>query len=626
MRPRTDIGRLPALVLLLAAGAARAGELRLELAPAELPLCADETALLRVQSAAEPLLAASAGRLSPPRPDGPGRWVATYRPPEECHPQLAVVSAAAGGQWAWAVARLSGRGDALVNTAPGAVISVRIGDRGFGPATADARGRALVPVEVPPGVRAVRHGKRAIPLDLPPMQRVHVAVDRLALPADRGGAVAVRAFAVQDDGAPADAVALRLSASQGRLGAPRVIEPGAVEALWELEPGRAGVAAVGATLPGHRGGEARAEVERPAGVAARAALVALPAALAAGEAAPLQVRARLEDALGNPAAGPAHLAASFGEVLRFGEVGPGEWAGEVRVPPELGDRRSLELAVDAGAATARTAVRLRPGEPAQIWLAVEEPALLADGRGEAQLRLRAADRYGNLVDEPPGLSSDLGRLGAPAPDGSGGWLVRYRAPRLEQATWDGLSARLGGARASDRIRLLARSRTLTLSAKGGMALRPGGSSPAASLELCLWPEALRGRGGLGVEVGWWAFARTDTVHIGGQPLILRGRADMATLLLTALGRTRLGEHGSAWVGAGGGAVLVAARVAQGALAGATETGVAPELHALAGAGWRLGPGAPFLEVRAGWQGAATSALRGSLLTWTLSLGYRLEMR
>jgi prephenate dehydrogenase len=57
------------------------------------------------------------------------------------------------------------------------------------------------------------------------------------------------------------------------------------------------------------------------------------------------------------------------------------------------------------------------------------------------------------------------------------------------------------------------------------------------------------------------------------------------------------------------------------VAGARE----PLEVALAAAGWRLGPGRPFLEARAGWQGdAGIASLRGSLLTWTLSLGYRLE--
>jgi hypothetical protein len=339
------------------------------------------------------------------------------------------------------------------------------------------------------------------------------------------------------------------------------------------------------------------------------------------------VRARLRDAQGNPAAGPARLRASFGEVLAFGEVGPGEWAGEVRVPSELEGRRRLELAVEAGAAEGRIAVALRPGVPDRLRIALAEPTLLADGRSEAQVRVQASDRFGNLADEPPGLETELGQLGAPMPDGSGAWVVRYRAPRLERASWDGLSARLGNARVSERVRLLPRPRTLTLAPKVGVALRAGGSSPAAWLEIGLWPEALRGRAGLAVELGWWAFARTDRVDVGGQPLDLRGRADMAPLLVTALGRMTLAERGSAWLGAGGGAVLVTARVGQGALAGAPEASIAPEVHATAGAGWTLGPGAPFLEARAGWQGAAgTSALRGSLLTLTLSLGFRLEMR
>jgi hypothetical protein len=115
------------------------------------------------------------------------------------------------------------------------------------------------------------------------------------------------------------------------------------------------------------------------------------------------------------------------------------------------------------------------------------------------------------------------------------------------------------------------------------------------------------------------------MDVAGQPLVLRGQADMVPLLLTALGRMRLGERGTAWLGAGGGVVLVLAQQAQGSLAGAPEAGIAPEAHALVGAGWRLGPGVPFLEARVGRQGdAGGSSLRGSLCTLAFSVGYRIE--
>lgn len=624
MLRRRDIGRALALALLVAASTARAGEVRLEASAAQVALCAGEGAELRLQSASPPALSASAGVLSAPRPAGPGRWVVDYRPPKECYPQVALVSAVADGGWAWLAIRLVGQGDALVRTAPRAVISVRIGTREFGPATADGWGRALVPVVVPPGVHSAWHGRREIPLQLPDMRRVHVALEGGSLAADRAGEVVVRAFAVRDDGAPGEGAALALSASEGTLSTPRAVGPGVVESRWRLEPGGAGTASVTAAIPGDGGGVARAALERPAGAPASVTMVVEPSVLVAGAAGEVRVVARLRDAQGNPATGAARLTASFGDVASFAEAGPGEWAGLVRVPAELGGRHRLELAVEAGGASGRATVALRPGAPERLQVSVAEGTLLADGRGEAEVLLRATDRFGNIADEPPAVSADLGRLGAPLPDGSGAWKVRYLAPRLERSGWEALSARLGGARGAERIRLLARPRTVTISPKLGLSLRAGGMSPAASLEVALWPAALRGRAGLAVEAGWWAFARTDRMDVSGQSLVLRGKADMAPLSLTALGRMRVGERGAAWLGVGGGAVLVLAQVAQGALAGATEAGVAPEAHALAGAGFVLGPGLPFMEVRGGWQGdAGVPSLHGSLLTWTFSLGYRL---
>lgn len=448
MLRRTNIGRAVAPALLLAAGAARAGELRLEASAAQVALCAGQSAELRVESASPPVLSASAGALSAPRSAGPGRWVADYWPPKECHPQVAVVSAAADGGWGWLALQLVGKGEVLVRTSPRAVISVRIGERVFGPVTADAQGQAVVPVVVPPGVRSAWDGQREIPLQVPSVRRVHVALNGTLLAADRAGEVVVRAFAVRDDGAPGDGAALTLSASEGTLSPSRSVGPGVVETLWRLKPGRAGAAVVTAAIPGDGGGAARAELERPAGAPASAAVV-----------------------------------------------------------------------------------------------------------GEA----------------------------------------------------------------------LARPGTVTISPRLGVTLHAAGMSPGVSLEVALWPAGLRGRAGLAAEAGWWAFTRTDRMDVAGQPLVLRGQADMVPLLLTALGRMRLGELGTAWLGAGGGAVLVLARQAQGSLAGAPEAGIAPEAHALAGAGWRLGPGVPFLEARVGWQGdAGGSSLRGSLRTCTFSVGYRFE--
>jgi len=113
-------------------------------------------------------------------------YQADYVPPEEQLPQVAIVTAVAGNDVAWIAIPLWAEGDAVVKTRPRGKISVRIGSEEFGPVIADARGEAVVPVVVPPGVHEAHHGKRVIPLHVPPTRTVHLALEkRLAPPIAR---------------------------------------------------------------------------------------------------------------------------------------------------------------------------------------------------------------------------------------------------------------------------------------------------------------------------------------------------------------------------------------------------------------------------------------------------------
>ena len=156
------------LPLLLAAAA-----LHIEADPARLELGKSSVrAVVHITSQAEPSLSASVGTLVKLRRDGPESWTAEYVPPRETFPQVALLAAVVSGELAWTSLPLWGRGMALVQTRARARISVEIGARTFGPAVADARGQALVPVIVPPGVHEVHHRGRRI--DLPEIGRAHV--------------------------------------------------------------------------------------------------------------------------------------------------------------------------------------------------------------------------------------------------------------------------------------------------------------------------------------------------------------------------------------------------------------------------------------------------------------------
>jgi hypothetical protein len=187
MPKRPDRGRRRAAIALLAAalaaaGAARAddarpaggGPLRVSADPPRLVLGRDAWAELRVSAPREVdavTFSASVGRVESVRRLPEGGFAARYRPPPEGVPQVAIVSAFAGAGHAftdgWIAIPLSGEGNARVPGVPGSQVTLRIGDRTFGPRTVSADGVATVPVVVPPGVREAHEGFRPIDLRVP---------------------------------------------------------------------------------------------------------------------------------------------------------------------------------------------------------------------------------------------------------------------------------------------------------------------------------------------------------------------------------------------------------------------------------------------------------------------------
>ena len=181
---------------------------------------------------------ASAGRIANLRSDGAGRWTAEYLPPDDTVPQLAIVSALAAGEVGLSVLPLWGQGDAVVKTRPRARIEVQIGSERF-PAIADETGIAVVPVNVPPGVHAAKHGSQSIDLHVPPLRLIHVMLDRDSMRADRPGEAQVLLFAVGADGRAREGARFIVHATRGEIGQPRPRAPGVYEATWSFTPGKA---------------------------------------------------------------------------------------------------------------------------------------------------------------------------------------------------------------------------------------------------------------------------------------------------------------------------------------------------------------------------------------------------
>ncbi|HEY4730742.1 MAG TPA: hypothetical protein VIH41_06400, partial [Myxococcales bacterium] len=314
----------------------------LSVEPAQVRLGGKARALLRVQAALEPTLSASVGRVEGLRLSEDGAcYEADYVPPEEQLPQVAIVTAVAGNDVAWIAIPLWAEGDAVVKTRPRGKISVRIGSEEFGPVIADARGEAVVPVVVPPGVHQAHHGKRAIPLHIPPTRTVHLAFGEAAHAADRAQTIAVYVVAVTAEGAPRNGAAIRLWTSRGDLSPVRQRTPGLYEARLSLESGRAGPVRVTATLDDARQFVAEAAIALTGGAAERIAISADRAGIHAEDPqARLHVVAR--DSLGNVPSDELEFVSTAG-LLRAVRSSPGEWDLTLSLPSSFGGRAAVEV-------------------------------------------------------------------------------------------------------------------------------------------------------------------------------------------------------------------------------------------------------------------------------------------
>jgi len=154
---------------------------------------------------------ASTGTLSPMQLVGTEGARYTWKPPGARFPQVALLlfwTERGSNPPDLAVLRipLVGRTDLEVNTEPRAEVRVEVGDSTFGPRRADARGHAVIPVEVPPGIEQAKVLSNVggasktvqVALDPPPFNHLTAVAGPGPLPRSGGWAWLVAAGKVDE--------------------------------------------------------------------------------------------------------------------------------------------------------------------------------------------------------------------------------------------------------------------------------------------------------------------------------------------------------------------------------------------------------------------------------------------
>ncbi|WP_158625096.1 hypothetical protein [Corallococcus terminator] len=193
---------LAVLLWVSLAAVARAEPPEVEATPGRVVLGQDQTVVVRVRvpKGAGPVrAAASSGTWEATRVEGGAERVFRWTPPPVRHPLWAVLAfwVEDGRPPEVTPVRIAllGRTTLDVSTAPGAEVVVAVGEARFGPVKADGRGRAQVPVEVPPDAKEARvlatrgtlTTDRSAPLEVPSERPLVAALTPDPLSPEDGG-------------------------------------------------------------------------------------------------------------------------------------------------------------------------------------------------------------------------------------------------------------------------------------------------------------------------------------------------------------------------------------------------------------------------------------------------------
>jgi hypothetical protein len=580
-------------------------------------------AVLHIRSPVEPRLSASVGVIVGLRQEGPDAWAADYVAPHERFPRVAVIAAVAYGEVAWTAVPLFGRGLAQVQTRPGARISVQIGGRTFGPAEADARGIARVPVVVPPGVHEVQHRGRRIALPVPPSARLHVVLLKPRVQADAVEKVGIFVIVTDDAGKARPEFETVFWPERGEVSALEKRGPGELAGIWTVPPGAAGPLKLRAAVADFRELQADAALAVDAGRPETLALSTDRESVVAGTATEVALRATARDAEGNPSADALDLEGppGFGTLV---QNAPGEW--RLRPPDAFAGLTAVRLTAHPRGASdpsASVVVRLVPAEPVAASI---EPAVAVVRAGSAGIRLRVVrtDRFGNVVPgAAPAGTADDGIVASIDSRSDGAFDATYVPPRRWNGPGASVEMRWPEATAQRRLTVLPPLASFVVSPKvGGLTNFGGLSSPVAAVEASLRTERFGPELALSTEAAWYFGSHQQPIRFGNA----QARDDFFSFAAQLSLRVHPGPRVTLWAGAGPSLTAVASRLRVADQPEISESAVVAGALISAGFECRFAHLVPFAELRWSWhQDPALDSLTGAVRAASLLLGTRLEL-
>ncbi len=584
-------------------------------------------------------LSVNVGAFSEPVRVGPGKYSATYVPPPERYPQVALVAVwkETGPDAQIDFLRLALFGTSIVDVKgqPGAAVTVVTPFEQFGPARLDAKGKAHVPIEVPPNIRTVEvhvrdpNGaatRRTVPIEVPHYNRLTAALVPYAITADGKDQVKLHVFYDLDGGARApERVAIRASTGKttfertqnGRFLYGYVPPPGTSASDVKFD------VAIAGDLVAKAGARVAIGLPPPAKVIVKPPLVAMsPGSKAPGTVSVLVMSA---EGLGLPA--KVQVSATAGTVGQAAARGNGLYDVAWTPPADFGTGfvQFRATAADAKGRNATGAANYQLGAdpiPKTVIATFEPPLVPVDGRSRATVALDVRDAAGMPLDKAPilAVASD-GALGELVPRGGGRYEATYVAPSRSPSGAPTLRVADRGGSFEQRFSLPLREnprRLLVGPRLGWSTALDELSSPHAGLDL--WSPFPLGGAWLGAGVSATAARASQTVTDPATGLRSTSNVTFAPITLRLGWEVYAARRLSLVLGAGGTLAWASSRSSL-VTSAATATGLGG--LGFLSAGWALGPGQLFAEASYGVARVSSPELELDAGGLSVDLGYRL---
>ncbi|HVZ87683.1 MAG TPA: hypothetical protein VHG72_11985 [Polyangia bacterium] len=587
---------------------------------------------------------ATVGTLEPLRARAPGHFVARYVPPDTRFPQVAllVVELANGAERVHAGARipLACATAFPFHTSGGASVTMRVGDRQFGPVVADKQGHVEIPIEVPPGVRhgqaraTDRNGasrETEVDLQLPSFPRVALlAPDGM----EAGSLADVTVLAVDETGAPAAADTLTLAASAGLAHPLGAAAPGEARFLYEAPVRLAETPSVKltATAAGDHPGFAEANVALRPGAPRSLEITSSADRLVVGDPRPVQISMTARDRFGNATPAKDLHARVDGHAVPVAIDAAG--VGTLRLSPPARYTGQDGISIEAGVAdiSAGRKLHVTGGAPARVTVQLGATWMVGDGHRGVELRARVVDHNGTPT-AVPGLAWETpnGHIRDVRVPHDGEYLAEYvpdrtRDPHTELVTVTAAEA----LRASAHLVVTPPPVRLIVGARAGVYTNFGhAAGPVAFAEGLAPVRVPRGRLAVGLTAGYLrgdmstpGVERTGTARLETNLLPLQAMARGGFSL--PYGFNLDGEVAAGWSWAW---LRVTASPSGSAAVIDSATANAPALAAGAEASYPLKPGRLTLGVRYLWidlgRTSTGDQIEGNSAGLIADLGYKM---